>query len=77
MSDAGPVLHHEVEVAAADRTQIGGIPCTTLERTGYDIIRTTQRETAMAAADAALRLAAWRHPAPTRGKPRNDGDAVS
>ncbi|WP_109209077.1 MULTISPECIES: type IV toxin-antitoxin system AbiEi family antitoxin domain-containing protein [Microbacterium] len=59
VSAPGLVLRHEVEVARVDRTQVGGIPCTTLQRTVYDLIRTTPRETAVAAADAALRLVAW------------------
>ena len=59
VSQPSPVLRHEVAVKPGDRTEIDGIPCTTLERTVYDVIRTTPRETAVAAADAALRLVAW------------------
>ncbi|WP_159500216.1 hypothetical protein [Microbacterium sp. 18062] len=50
---------HELAVPEADRTVIQGIPCTTLERTVYDVIRTVPPETAIAFADAALRAAAW------------------
>lgn len=50
---------HEIEIAGADRVIIDGIPVTSLERTVYDLIRTTSRETAVACADAALRMVAW------------------
>lgn len=59
VSGPSPVLRHEVAIEPRDRTEVDGIPCTTLERTVYDMIRTTSRETAVAAADAALRLVAW------------------
>ncbi|MEU1972612.1 hypothetical protein ABZ477_13195 [Microbacterium sp. NPDC019599] len=56
----GPLVrHHEVAVPESDRDVVDGIPCTTLERTVFDLIRTTPRETAVAIADAALRLIAY------------------
>ncbi|WP_139230931.1 hypothetical protein [Microbacterium sp. cf046] len=50
---------HEIAIADADRVVVGGIPVTSLQRTVYDLIRTTSRETALACADAALRSVAW------------------
>lgn len=55
----GPVAHHDVTVDESDRTEIEGVPCTTLERTVFDMIRTAPREAAVALADAALRQVAW------------------
>lgn len=56
---------HDIDVPDADRVMIGGIPVTSFERTVYDMIRTTRRETAVACADAALRSIAW-HEVPRR-----------
>ncbi|MBU4464481.1 MAG: hypothetical protein KKH75_01410 [Actinobacteria bacterium] len=53
------VARHGVEVAERDRTSRFGIPCTTLERTVFDVIRGASDETAIACADAALRRVAW------------------
>ena len=55
-----PVRRHGVAVADADRIEVAGIACTSLERTVFDVIRTVGRETAVACADAALRGIAWR-----------------
>jgi hypothetical protein len=52
------VQRHQIDIAETDRVMIDGIPVTSLERTTYDIIRTTPRETAVACADAALRTVA-------------------
>jgi hypothetical protein len=56
-----PVRHHEIRVPEGDQEVVDGIPCTSLERTVFDLIRTTPRETAVALADAALRSAALAH----------------
>lgn len=56
---AKTIAHHEVAVAAADLAEVGGIRCTTLARTVFDVIRTTARETAVTVFDAALRQIAW------------------
>lgn len=53
------VARHEIHIPEADRAVRFGIPCTSLERTVYDVIRLTSLETALACADAALRLVAW------------------
>lgn len=53
------VARHGVEVPESDRALIDGIPCTSAERTVYDVIRTESRETALALADAAMRVVAW------------------
>jgi hypothetical protein len=53
------IAHHGVEIDPADRESVAGIPCTSLERTVYDVIRSESKETAVALADAALRQGAW------------------
>ena len=53
------VAHHGVEVGPLDHDVVHGIPCTSLERTVYDVIRTESKETAVVVADAALRQVAW------------------
>lgn len=53
------VARHEVKIAEEDLTYVDGIPCTTLERTVYDMMRSASREAGLSIADAALRRAAW------------------
>lgn len=53
------VARHEVSVPDDDIVVIGGIPCTSLERTVFDVARTLPLASAVAVADAALRLVAW------------------
>lgn len=53
------VARHEVAVAPDDLTEVDGIPCTTLERTVFDLVRHASREAGVSAADAALRRVAW------------------
>lgn len=59
-SSADDVARHEFAVAADQRARRFGMECTDLARTVLDIARTTALETAVAAADAAFRLRAWR-----------------
>ncbi|GAA1694394.1 hypothetical protein GCM10009808_09360 [Microbacterium sediminicola] len=51
------IARHDVDLDARDRAEVAHVPCTNLERTVYDVIRTTRLETAVTVADAALRLA--------------------
>lgn len=53
-----PLARHAVELGA-DGTEVDGIAVTSLERTVGDLIGRTRPETAIALADAALRLVAW------------------
>ena len=53
------VARHEVTIAAEDTMELFGIPCTTLDRTVFDLIRTLSFDAAVACADAALRRIAW------------------
>lgn len=53
------IAKHRGEVAAVDRAVRDGIPCTSLPRTVYDLLRTAPREAAIAIADAGVRLIAW------------------
>lgn len=56
------VLQHGVGLDGADIVDIDGIRCTSLERTVLDLACTTSPETALSAADAALRrVAVERH----------------
>ncbi|WP_417561579.1 hypothetical protein [Microbacterium sp.] len=55
----GNVARHRVDIPVDDLTMIHGIPCTTLDRTVYDLSRTQPLEAAVAVADAALRSIAW------------------
>ena len=59
------VAHHGVDVRPEDRAVRGDLPVTSLERTVFDIVRTESRESALAVADAALRLVAYDHKART------------
>lgn len=59
VSNAKGVARHEIHVPDTDRAMRFGIPCTSLERTVYDLIRLAPLETALACADAALRMVAW------------------
>ncbi|MFD4959189.1 hypothetical protein [Microbacterium sp. NPDC058389] len=49
---------HRDRLDDADITVLGGVRCTTLERTAFDLARTLKIEAAIAAVDAALRQAA-------------------
>ena len=53
------IARHRAEMPEADRTEVCGIPCTTLDRTVFDLIRSLSLEAAVAVADAALRRVAW------------------
>lgn len=53
------VARHEVAVPESAIAVVDGIPCTNLARTVADIVRVLPLETALAAADAALRRIAW------------------
>ncbi|MEH3088369.1 MAG: hypothetical protein PGN24_01830 [Microbacterium arborescens] len=55
-SSPGLVARHRIDVPAADRVEIGGLACTSLERTVIDMARTSPVETGVACADAAMRL---------------------
>ncbi|RLK47998.1 hypothetical protein [Microbacterium telephonicum] len=55
------VARHEIEVAEADVVEVDGICCTSVTRTVADLARLARPETALAAADAALRAIAWDH----------------
>ena len=57
---AGPIARHRVAVTDADRDEVDGIPVTSLARTVADLLRTAPRACGLAAADAALRMRAWR-----------------
>lgn len=56
---AAGVGRHAIAVPEVDRAVRFGIPCTTLERTVFDVIREAPEETGIACADAALRHVAW------------------
>lgn len=51
--------HHSALLSDGDKVVIDGVPCTSLARTVFDLVRTIPRAPAIAAADAALRLVAW------------------
>jgi hypothetical protein len=53
------LAHHGVRLSDDDKVLIDGLPCTSLARTVFDLARTMPRKTAVAAADAALRIIAW------------------
>lgn len=53
------VARHRARVPDEDRCTLDGIPCTTLERTLFDVMRLLPFEAALACADAALRVVAW------------------
>lgn len=58
---SGPdVMRHVAPLPASDVTVRGGIRCTTLERTVFDMTRTLSAEAAVACADAAERMLAFR-----------------
>ncbi len=56
----GDVIRHSGLLPESDVTTIDGLRVTTLARTVTDLIRTSSPEAAVAYADAALRLVAWR-----------------
>lgn len=58
-SSRSRLMRHREPLPAADVTVQSGVPCTTLERTVFDVIRSVSREAAVAFADAALRTVAW------------------
>jgi hypothetical protein len=51
---ASDVLRHEGALPEPDVAVVGGLRCTSLERTVYDLMRTLPPEAALVAADAAL-----------------------
>ena len=53
------VVRHHLPLDEDDVEVIDGLRATTLERTVYDVIRTTSLETAVVCFDAALRRIAW------------------
>ncbi len=57
-SSTAAVLRHDEPVDDADLVEIGGVVCTSLERTVFDLSRTLSWEASVAVADAALRRAA-------------------
>ncbi|MFG6403794.1 MULTISPECIES: hypothetical protein [unclassified Microbacterium] len=59
-SSRGGAMRHEDTLGEDDVTTVGGIRCTTLERTVFDIARTLGWEATVACADAALRTIAMR-----------------
>ncbi|RKT33316.1 hypothetical protein DEU34_1907 [Microbacterium sp. AG1240] len=56
ISSGSDVMRHRLELPESDVTIIEGVPCTTLERTVFDLSRTLSMEAALAAADAGMRL---------------------
>ena len=56
---AGNVARHRIQLPDDDFTLVHGIPCTSLDRTVFDLIRSVPLEAAVAVADAALRSIAW------------------
>ncbi|WP_309068215.1 hypothetical protein [Microbacterium sp.] len=59
-SSTATVLRHTDELPDEDITVRDGIRCTTLSRTAFDLARTLPIEAAVAAVDAAMRIAAVR-----------------
>lgn len=57
---AAGVARHETNLAEEDIVERHGIRCTSLQRTAFDLARTTRLEAAVSAGDAALRLIASR-----------------
>lgn len=55
---AGGVRRHRDRIAREDIALVQNVRCTSLERTVFDVMRTTSPETAIACADAALRSVA-------------------
>jgi hypothetical protein len=55
------VRRHLDQLPTADITAVHGIPCTSLDRTVFDVSRTLAAETSIACADAALRSLAVRN----------------
>lgn len=55
----GDIARHRVDVPLADRSVEHGIPCTSLSRTVFDVVRGASEETGLALADAAFRRVAW------------------
>jgi len=64
------VVRHRGHLVEDDVTEIGGLRCSSLSRTLADLARTTSREHAVSAMDAALRRVAFRAPG------TYDGDAA-
>ncbi|MDZ8170618.1 hypothetical protein [Microbacterium xanthum] len=58
-NSGGLVAHHGVAVPDEDVVTIGGIRCTGLTRTAYDVARQVSRNAAVACLDAAMRSVAW------------------
>lgn len=57
--NSSDVVRHHLPLAERDVEVVDGLNATTLERTIYDVIRTTSLETAVACFDSALRRVAW------------------
>lgn len=60
ISSGSDVFRHAHELPLDDIVLRSGIPCTSLERTTFDLARVLAPEAALAIADAALRQVAWR-----------------
>jgi hypothetical protein len=59
---SGPdVFRHVAPLPPTDVTTVGGVMCTTLERTVFDCVRSLSLEAAVSIADAAERSMAFRH----------------
>lgn len=66
----GDVIRHRARLEPSDVVDVGGIRCTSLERTVYDLARLTSAEVALVAVDTALGRIG--------GDPRSfDGDAAA
>lgn len=50
----GAVARHEAHLGPGDVTEVAGIPCTSLTRTTFDLVRSLGAEAALACADASL-----------------------
>ncbi len=59
---ASDVVRHRGSLSDDEITEISGIACTSLTRTIADVARWESRESAVSAADAALRAIAWTSP---------------
>jgi hypothetical protein len=57
--NAPDVIRHQGKIAPEDVVMLDGVRVTSLDRTVYDVIRSTSMETAVVAFDAALRRVAW------------------
>lgn len=61
-SNSASIIRHEERLSPEDIEVVGGMRCTTVERTAFDLMRTLSPEAAVSVADAALgAVAARRH----------------